>query len=118
MIVMFRRLAIAAAILAGLMGTAASARPHGWHSGLECGVWADAPCFGPPGVSQWREDELGFRTSCDDALGIVRDLGYRKVRAARCGVRAHNIMGWRARHRYLIKIDGYNGNINSIQRLD
>jgi hypothetical protein len=121
MIVMFRRLAPAAIILVGLMATAASAHPHSLQSGqsgLDCGVWADAPCFGPRGVSQWRNDELGFRTTCDDALGIVRDLGYRKVRAAQCGVRAHNITGWRSNHRYLIRIDGYNGNISSIQRLD
>ena len=115
---MFRKFTTAAAALICLMGTAASAHHLGPGFGAECGVWVNEPCFGPRDVSQWREDELGFRTNCDDALGIVRDLGYNKVHAAQCGVRVHNITGWRARHRYLIKINGYNGNISSIQRLD
>lgn len=116
---MFRKVAFAGVVLTGLMVSGASAANNlGTHWGADCGLWIDEPCFGPREFSQWREDELGFRTSCEDAMGTVRDLGYRKVRAAKCGVRVHNVTGWRGKHRYLIKVNGYNGNVNSIQRLD
>ena len=44
--------------------------------------------------------------------------GYAKVRAASCGVRVHSFTGLRKGHKFLIKVDGYNGDIWSIRRID
>jgi hypothetical protein len=116
---MFRQVAIAAVMFAGLIATEASAHPHhGFDFGGDCGAWWDEPCLGPGDFYQWREDELGFRTSCAEAKDIVRERGYRKVRTATCGVRAHSFTGWRNGVRFLIKVNGYNGNISSIRRID
>jgi hypothetical protein len=119
MIVMFRKVLIAVAMLTGLMGTVASAKHHSqFNFGEDCGVWLDQTCFGHRGLYQWREDELGFRTSCAEARDIVRERGYRNVRISTCGVRVHGFTGLRHGHRYLIKVNGYNGDIWSIRRID
>jgi hypothetical protein len=117
---MFRKAMIAATMLTGLMGTAASAKHHGqFNFGEGCGVWLDQrPCLGHQGFYQWREDELGFRTSCAEARDIVRERGYRNVRISACGVRLHGFTGLRHGQRYLIKVNGYNGDIWSIRRID
>ncbi len=114
---MLRKLALAAAMLAGLMATGASAHPH--HFGPDCGVWWGSDCggFGDPFYS-WREEEFGDRVSCPEAKRIVMGRGYAKVRAASCGVRVHSFTGLRKGHKFLIKVDGYNGDIWSIRRID
>jgi hypothetical protein len=113
---MFRKVALVAVMFAGLMGSAASAHPD--HFGPECGVWWGQECFGPDDPFRWREDELGFRTSCAEARDIVRERGYRNVRVTSCGARVHGFTGLRYGHRYLIKVNGYNGDIWSIRRID
>jgi hypothetical protein len=116
MIVMFRKLALGTIFSVSVLGTAAMAFPRG--SGNDCNVFGGLACRGFYGSSDWREEELGFRVSCDEARGIVRDRGYRKIRISNCGVRSHQFTGWRDGNRYLIKINGYNGNIASIRRID
>jgi hypothetical protein len=116
MIVMFRKMALGAMLFLGVMGSAATAYPRGFIN--DCSIFGGAACHGFYGSSDWREEELGFRVSCNEAQGIVRDRGYRKVRITKCGVRTHQFTGWRNGNRYLIKINGYNGNIASIRRID
>jgi hypothetical protein len=117
MVVMFSKLVLASAMLAGLMGTSAFAQ-HPSKLGGDCGPWWGEHCVGSHGFYQWREDELGFRTSCTEARDIVRERGYRNVRVSSCGVRVHGFTGWRRGHRFLIKVNGYNGDIWSIRRID
>lgn len=112
---MLRKIALAASLLTGLMGTAAIAHPSGFHFGHGCGVLWDEPCYDTFG---WREEELGFRVSCDEAQNIVRNRGYQKVRIAKCGVRQHQLTGWRHGKRYLVKVNGYNGDIWSVKRIN
>jgi hypothetical protein len=114
MIVMFRKIALAAVLVTGLMGSAASAHPS--HFRPDCGVWWGQDCFGAGDPFGWREEELGFRVSCAQAKNIVRDRGYLKVRVASCGVQVHSFAGLRKGHQYLIKVNGYNGDILSIRQ--
>lgn len=114
---MFRKLALAASFLTGMMATGAMAHPTGFHFGHGCSAWWDEPCFGFGDPFGWREDELGFRVTCSEARKIVLDRGYQKVRIAKCGVRQHQMTGWRSGSKYLITINGYNGNIWSIKRV-
>jgi hypothetical protein len=116
---MYRKFALAAAMFAGLMASAASAHHHqGFNFGADCGAWWSEPCFGGPDIYQWREDELGFRVSCSEARSIVRNRGYRNVRMSSCGVRTHSFTGLRHGSRYLIKVNGYNGDILSIRQIE
>ena len=115
-IVMFGKIVLAAVFVTGLMVSIASAHPSGF--GPECGVWWGQGCFGSHDSFREREDELGFRVSCAEAKNIVSDRGYRNVRVASCGVRAHGFTGLRKGHRYLIKVNGFNGDIWSISRIN
>ena len=114
MIVMFRKMALAMSVLASVMALPAAAHPPGFHFGHGCSVWWDEPCYDPFG---WREEELGFRVNCDSAREIVRERGYQKVRIAKCGVRQHQMTGWRRGMKYLITVNGYNGDIWSVKRI-
>jgi hypothetical protein len=119
MMIMLSKVIVAAAMLAGLMVSGAAADPNnGIRFGRDCGVWWNVPCTGSSGFYDWREEELGFRVGCAEARDIVRDRGYRNVRVFSCGVRVHGFTGLRRGHRFLIKVDGYNGNIWSIRRID
>ena len=114
---MLRKTALVLSIFLGVIATPASAHPSGFHFGHGCSVWWDEPCYGFGDPFGWREEELGFRVSCAEARKIVQDRGYQKVRAAKCGARQHQLTGWRNGKKYLIKVNGYNGDIWSINRL-
>jgi hypothetical protein len=54
--------------------------------------------------------------SCNEARWIVREHGFSRVRAERCG-RIHALVGWRNGYPYLIRVLRANGAIVSVRRI-
>jgi len=103
--------------------------------GIGFGSWAGGPCGGHyrnryrcwpryrggrwvpyyyPYRSYYAPARYGF--SCNEARWIVRDHGFRRIRAESCG-RIHVFIGWRNGHPHLIKVRRSNGAIISIRHI-
>jgi hypothetical protein len=68
-----------------------------------------------PGHIRYAPAYYGF--SCREARWIVREYGFRNIRAENCRGRVYTFIGWRGGHPHLIKVRRGNGAIVSVRHI-
>lgn len=104
--------------------------------GIGFGYWPGGPCAGHYGNRYrcWPRYRGGYWVpyyypyrhryapayygySCREARWILREQGFRRIRAERCGGRYHVFIGWRNGHPHLIRVRRSNGAIVSVRHI-
>lgn len=79
--------------------------------------YVDEPYYGQPDYLYDEPSPSYGRISCEEAVGLVRDQGFRRVRILSCGGKYHVLRGIRRGALFQIAVNRKSGTIRSIRRI-